>query len=101
MATPEENKHQNKQNTFNLVIAAVLGQVGCLTLLIIIAALLGGMALDARMETKPWFTIGLVVASIPISLVLMFFIARKAISKIKTDGPDASKNEEDHIGKNS
>ncbi len=101
MSTPEGNKNLNKQNTLNLVIAAVLGQVGCLTLLIIIAALLGGMALDARMGTKPWFTIGLVVASIPISLVLMFFIARKAISKIKTEGPNPSKNEEDSFGKDS
>lgn len=101
MSTPEENKNLKKQNTLNLVIAAVLGQVGCFTLLIIIAALLGGMSLDARMGTKPWFTIGLVVASIPVSLILMFFIARKAISKIKTDGPNASKNEEDNIGKDS
>lgn len=100
MSTPEEDTKQKKQNTLNLILAAVVGQVGCFTLLIIIVAVLGGMALDARFETKPWFTIGLVVASIPISLLLMFFIARKAIAKIKTTAPDAL-NKEDGIGKNS
>ncbi|KAF0110084.1 MAG: hypothetical protein FD147_1869 [Chloroflexi bacterium] len=91
----------NKQNTFNLLIAAVTGQVGCLTLVIILGAVLGGMALDARYGTKPWFTVGLLVASIPISLVLMFFIVRKAVSKIKTGGPQNKSNEEDGIGKDS
>jgi hypothetical protein len=41
------------------------------------------------------------VRAFHISLVLMFFIARKAISKIKTEAPNASKNEEDNIGKDS
>ena len=83
-----------------MLIAALAGQVGCLTLVIVIAAVLGGMALDARLGTKPWFTLGLLLASIPVSLVLMFFIARKTVSKIKMSNPDVSK-EEEGIGKDS
>lgn len=100
MSKSELPENPKKTNTYNMLIAALAGQVGCLTLVIVIAAVLGGMALDARLGTKPWFTLGLLLASIPVSLVLMFFIARKTISKIKTNKPDASK-EEEGIGKDS
>lgn len=97
---PEENGTNKHRNTHNLVIAAMAGQVGCLTLLIIIAAVLGGRALDARLGTEPWFTIGLIVASVPLSLLVMLFIARKTVSKIKTE-QSLKSNEEEEIGKNS
>jgi len=97
---PEENGNIKHRNTHNLVIAAMAGQVGCLTLLIIIAAVLGGRALDARLGTEPWFTIGLIVASVPLSLLVMLFIARKTVSKIKTE-QSLKSNEEEEIGKNS
>lgn len=67
----------------NLTIAGVAAQVGCLTLIIVLAAVFAGIWLDARFDTKPWFTLGLVVVSIPVSLAAMFGITRLAISKIK------------------
>lgn len=97
---PEDNEKTRKRNTYNLMIAALAGQVGCLTLVIIIAAVLGGIALDRQLGTKPWFTIGLLVASVPISLLLMLFIARKTVAKIKTD-QSLKSNEEESIGKDS
>jgi F0F1-type ATP synthase assembly protein I len=100
MVKPEPTEKARKRNTYNLLIAALAGQVGCLTLVIIIAAVLGGMSLDAHLGTKPWFTIGLLVVSIPISLVLMFFIARKTVSKIKTSKSEGV-IEEEVIGKDS
>lgn len=83
-----------------MLIAALVGQIGVLTLIIVLAAGLGGIALDARLGTKPWFTIGLLVASIPVSLLLMVTIARKTVTKIKETDAEGS-NEEDAIGKNS
>ena len=47
-----------------------------------------------------WFTIGLVVASVPVSLILMFFIARKTVAKIRERNAD-DPNEEAGIGKDS
>jgi F0F1-type ATP synthase assembly protein I len=96
-----EQSPKEKQNRFNLLVAAVTGQVGCLTLVIILAAVLGGRALDAQLNTKPWFTIGLLVASIPLSLILMFFVVRKTVSKLKLDKPPEKRSEEDGIGKDS
>ena len=84
----------SKQRFFNLTIAALVGQIGCLTMLIILGAVFGGLWLDARFNSKPAFTIGLLVASIPVSLLLMFVIVRSAIAKIKT-GPAQSKNSQE------
>jgi F0F1-type ATP synthase assembly protein I len=83
MNLPEPQRNKKNQSTINLLLAAVAGQVGCLTLVIIIAAVLGGIALDARFGTKPWFTLGLLLVSVPISLVLMFIIVRATVAKIK------------------
>jgi F0F1-type ATP synthase assembly protein I len=101
MSVPEQNKPENKGNTRNWVIAAVTGQVGCLTLVIILAAVFGGLALDAHYGTKPWFTVGLLVASIPISLGAMLFLVRKAVSRIKTSKPEEIPGKEEGFGKDS
>jgi len=96
-----EQTPKEKRNRFNLLLAAVTGQVGCLTMVIVIAAVLLGIYLDAQFGTKPWLTVGLLIVSIPISLVLMFFVVRKAVSKLKVDETQKKQNEEDQIGKNS
>lgn len=93
------NQPDSKQRFINLTIAAVVGQIGCLTLVIVLAAVFGGLWLDAHFNSKPAFTIGLLIVSIPVSLLLMLVIVRSAISKIKT-GPAQSKNsQEADLGK--
>lgn len=95
------DNHQNKKTSNNpLVIAIMVGQVGILILVIVVAALIGGMALDTKLDTRPWFTIGLVLVSIPVSILLMIFIARKTVTKIK-NGMTSLTGKEDDIGKNS
>ena len=71
-----------KKYGFNLTLAVVAGQVGCLTTIIIIAALLGGMWLDNQLGSKPVLTIGLVVASVPITLVTMIWVVRTATARM-------------------
>ena len=83
MSQSEETRKNKKQYTFNLALAAVSGQVGCLTLVIILIALIGGLLLDRQFDTKPLFTVILMVGSVPVTLVMMFFIVRKATSRIK------------------
>lgn len=100
MLNSDDPANRKKRNRYNIIIAVLAGQVGCLTLLIVIAALLGGMALDAHLGTKPWLTLGLIIISIPVSIILMVIIAKKTVSKIKTSKSDAAA-EEDSIGKNS
>lgn len=83
MSQSENKRNNKKQYSFNLVLAAVSGQVGCLTLVIILIALFGGLLLDRQFDTKPLFTVILMVGSVPVTLVMMFFIVRKATSRIK------------------
>jgi F0F1-type ATP synthase assembly protein I len=90
----------NKQRIFNLALAVLAGQVGCVTLVLVIAAVLGGIWLDTQFNTKPTFTLVLTIASIPVSLVLMFLFAQGAVKKIKTGGTGEKINdkEENSVG---
>lgn len=91
--TPDPKR--NKQYWLNLTLAGIAGQVGCLTLVIVLGAVLGGLWLDASFHTRPLFTIVLLIASIPVSLAAMFFVVRLATSKIK---PNLSKDEDSPKG---
>lgn len=83
MTGPTPSGNDQKQKIFNLAMTALVGQVGCLTVVIILIALLGGMYLDSRLDSKPWFTLGFLIGSIPVSLGVMLFVSRAAIKKIK------------------
>jgi MFS-type transporter involved in bile tolerance (Atg22 family) len=72
---------ERKRNWRNLALAGVVGQVGCLTLVIVLGAVLGGLWLDARFQ----MTMILVIASIPISLALMFALVRAATARIQAN----------------
>ena len=75
----------NKQKIFNMALAIVAGQGGCVTLIIILAAVLLGLWVDNVNGTKPWFTLMFLLVSVPISLAAMFLVVRSAIGRIKTD----------------
>ncbi len=95
----EKTERERVRYAFNLTLAAVAGQVGCLTLVIIFIALFGGLWLDSRFQTRPTFTIILLLGSVPVTLILMFLVVRQATSRIK---PPADQNkdstQEDHDG---
>lgn len=90
---------ESKQRILTLTIAALVGQVGCFTLVIIMGAVLGGLWLDARFASKPAFTIGLVLLSIPVSIVVTLYVVRKATHKIKVITTQSKELEETSIGK--
>lgn len=66
----------------NLAYAAVAGQAGCLTIIIIIVALLLGLWLDSLVGQRGLFTIGLLLLSIPVSLLAMVRIALGTVKEI-------------------
>lgn len=84
MSQPRSQPEKNRaQKAFNLTLAAVAGQVGCLTLIIVLAALFGGLWLDSRFQTRPMFTVGLMIISVPITLGLMLWVVRAATSRLQ------------------
>ncbi len=75
-----------------MALLGVIGQVGCLTLVIILVALVAGLWLDNQFQTRPLFTIVLVIVSMPITIFLMFRVVLSFAPRIqnltgKTIGP--------------
>ena len=83
MSDKDGQKQDRGQYALNMTLAAVAGQVGCLTLTIIIVTLFGGLWLDNTLGTRPLFTVLLLIGSIPVTIILMFWVVRKATAHIK------------------
>ena len=78
--TQSGNKGQSILNTLLIVM---IGQVGCLTLVIILASVFGGLWLDKTFGTKPVFTLALLFAGIPVSVLVMLAVARRTLARLK------------------
>lgn len=65
-----------------ITLTVVTGLVGCITIVITIAALLLGLWLDARFDTRPTLTLVLTLGSLPVTLIVMFFAVRKATNSM-------------------
>lgn len=83
--------NKNLGKTFNTVVIVMVGQIGCLTLAVILASLFAGLWLDRTFATKPLFTLILMLAGIPISVVVMLVLARKSIARLKSDDSTTKK----------
>jgi hypothetical protein len=82
---------QDRQRLVNLTVVALVGQVGCLTLIIVLAAVFGGMWIDSRMNSKPVGTIILVAVSVPLAIFVMLKVVRATLRKLGLDNqPDAT-----------
>jgi magnesium-transporting ATPase (P-type) len=91
----KQSSHTGKRKTlFNVTTAVVLGQVGFLTLLIVLLAVGAGLWLDGVLSTRPLFTLILVLASIPLSLVLTVKTVKRAIQREKQKLPGKGLNGE-------
>lgn len=92
-----------KQYLRNMALAAVTGQVGCFATLIYITAVIAGLWLDNQFDTRPILTIVLLIASLPVTIFLMFKWVRWTTSRMRFTRPNKedSPQEEEDIGRNS
>lgn len=67
----------------NLSYTAVAGFAGCFITVMVIAALLVGLWLDARFGLRGPFTVGLVVLSVPVTLWLVVRIVLRLLKEIQ------------------
>ena len=74
---------ENRRNMVSTLLIVVIGQVGCLTLAVILASVFGGLWLDNMFGTKPVFTLVLLFAGIPLSVILMLYVSRKSLARLK------------------
>jgi len=96
----DQGKNQ-RQYAINMTLASVAGQVGCLTLAIVFVALFAGLGLDKLLNTKPVFTLILLIGSVPLTLILMFRIVKAATDRIRPSAKPDSAEEETHRGSSS
>jgi F0F1-type ATP synthase assembly protein I len=82
MPEPTNPQPQDKQRLVNMTVIALVGQVGCLTLLIVIGAVFAGMWIDSRMNSRPVGTIVLVAVSVPLAIYVMLKVVRGTLRKL-------------------
>jgi F0F1-type ATP synthase assembly protein I len=85
-----QSEHKGR-SILNTLLIVMIGQVGCLTLVIILASVFGGLWLDKTFNTKPVFTLALLFAGIPISVLVMLFVARRTLARLKDQAEEDSK----------
>ena len=74
------NEDQQSINQAAL-LAGVVGQVGCITILLIGLALGAGLLLDRLLDTRPVFTILLMVGSVPVTLYIIVRVSLTASAR--------------------
>ena len=84
---------QKGRSTLTTLLIVLVGQVGCLTLIIILASVFVGLWLDNVFGTKPVITLVLLFAGIPISVLVMLVVARRTLARIKAEA-EKDKNSE-------
>jgi F0F1-type ATP synthase assembly protein I len=67
---------------YGLALASVVSQVGCVTIAVVLGALVVGLGLDRFFETRPLFTLLFLLGSIPASLYLLVRIALSAVAQL-------------------
>lgn len=85
----------------SMPVIALGGEIGCLTLVIVLAAAFGGIWLDRLLGTKPVLTIVFILGAAPLSLYLTYLLAMRAIKKVQPQSEPNAQNEsikEDETG---
>jgi F0F1-type ATP synthase assembly protein I len=91
------NQPERRQEDFRSAVTYTVIAVAGLTLFILFAALFLGLWLDRILNTKPILTVGLMIASIPLTLVAIFRVVKTATSRIGA-AQKKTLEEDSHLG---
>ena len=83
-----------KQVNLAALMATVVGQVGCLVVLIIGLAMGAGVLLDRFLDTRAIFTVIFMIGSVPVALYLTVRVSLTAVARIQ-QAIDTKKAEEE------
>ncbi|HAJ05248.1 MAG TPA: hypothetical protein DCL76_01675 [Chloroflexi bacterium] len=82
----EKNKvldNKNPHKLWQTALISVTGQVGCSAVIVIGSAILLGRWLDQQLgNNNAWFTIGMLVLSVPVVLYLTIQLAIRSTNKL-------------------
>lgn len=89
--TDGKSPSDNPRNIVGTVLIVMVGQVGCVSLAMILLSVLGGLWLDNTLGTKPLFTLLLLLAGVPLSVLVMVYIGRRTVARIKSQSETKKK----------
>ncbi len=95
---PVEAPHSDQQTQAraSLTLAfSVIGQIGALTVGVIVVALVAGLWLDRTLGTRPVFTLLLMLGSFPVTYYIIYRIALNAVGKIQPAAGTAPRRQEE------
>ena len=76
------------------LLAGIIGQIGCITVLLIAIALGVGILLDRFLDTRPIFTILFLVGSVPVTLFVTVRVTLMAAARVQRSAEKNKKEEE-------
>ncbi len=86
--------------TKTLAQGSVIGvQAGCVSVIVVILALVVGMVLDRLIGTQYIFTVGLLLLSIPVGLGAMVYSVLRSTRAMRTQSAPQSTKKEDSLEK--
>jgi len=74
---------QRRSEGLRTLLIVLIGQVGCITLGVIVVSVALGLWLDGIFRTGHIITLVLLFAGIPVSVILMLLLARRALAKLQ------------------
>lgn len=83
MSNSSPKPRHDPAQTLTGALAVVAGLGGFVTLFIVVGVLLLGLWIDQQMNTRPLFTILLMVMSAPVSIFVMYRVAMSAIQRLQ------------------
>ena len=75
----------DRKNILRSLLIVLVGQVGCITLVVILLSVRLGLWLDEYFQTRPVYTLILLFAGIPLSVWLMLLVARRTLKRLTRD----------------
>jgi F0F1-type ATP synthase assembly protein I len=79
--------------TRSLALASMVTQIGCVTLVIVVGGLVLGLWLDNQLDTRPLFTVLLLLGTIPVSVFALVRIAVSAAAQLSPSPSKVAKDE--------
>jgi F0F1-type ATP synthase assembly protein I len=74
---------QRRSEGLRTLLIVLIGQVGCVTLGVIVVSAALGLWLDSIFQSRPIITLVLLFAGVPLSVILMLFLARRTLAKMQ------------------
>jgi F0F1-type ATP synthase assembly protein I len=82
-----------RRSILKTLLIVLVGQVGCLTLLVVSMSLLLGLWLDSTLHTRPVLTLVFLLAGVPLSVILMLLVARRTLASLVNEKKSAETRE--------